>query len=137
MRAALGTMETRTLKVLTDADIAKVADTYHAWRETGGRYADEAGFCKSATTAEIAAQSYVLTPGRYVGTAATEEDEEPFDEKMKRLTAMLREQMAEGASSTSGFGRTGRGGLWVVMALEIAQRFIRLPFISTDRRYAL
>jgi type I restriction enzyme M protein len=94
---ALGAMESRTLKVLTDEDIAKVADVYHAWRETGGRYAHEVGFCKSSTTEEIAAQSYVLTPGRYVGTAVAEEDEEPFDARMKRLTAALREQMAEGA----------------------------------------
>jgi type I restriction enzyme M protein len=93
---ALGEMETRTLKVLTGADIAKVAGAYHAWRETGGAYADEPGFCKAATTEEIAAQGYVLTPGRYVGTAAAEEDAEPFDGKMKRLTATLREQMAEG-----------------------------------------
>ena len=56
--------------MLTDEDIAKVAGTYHAWRETGGRYADEPGFCKSVTTEEIEAKSYVLTPGRYVGTAA-------------------------------------------------------------------
>src|SRR5208283_3316094 len=77
----LGTMESRTLKVLTDADIAKVADAYHVWRETDGRYADEAGFCKVATTEEIAAGGYVLTPGRYVGTAAAEEDEEPFGDK--------------------------------------------------------
>ncbi len=94
---SLGTMETRTLKVLTEADIARVADAYHAWREKGGRYADEAGFCKAATTAEIAAQGFVLTPGRYVGTAEVEGDEEPFDAKMVRLTATLREQMAEGA----------------------------------------
>jgi type I restriction enzyme M protein len=94
---ALGAMESRTLKVLTDADIAKVADTYHDWRETDTRYADEAGFCKSATTEEIAAQNYVLTPGRYVGTAVPDEDEEPFEEKMKRLTATLRGQWAEGA----------------------------------------
>lgn len=94
---SLGTMETRTLKVLTNADVGKVADTYHAWRETGGRYADEPGFAKAATTAEIAKQGYVLTPGRYVGTAAADESDEPFDAKMQRLTATLREQMAEGA----------------------------------------
>ena len=93
---SLGTMESRTLKVLTDTDIAKVADKYHAWRETGGRYADEAGFCRSVTTEEVAAKSYMLTPGLFVGAAAAEEDEEPFEEKMKRLTATLREQMAEG-----------------------------------------
>jgi type I restriction enzyme M protein len=93
----LGTMETRILRVLSDADVAKIADSYHTWRETGGRYADEPGFCKSATTEEIAAQGHVLTPGRYVGTAAAEGDGEPFAEKMARLTAALREQMAEGA----------------------------------------
>ena len=93
----LGSMETRTLRMLTDDDIAKIADAYHAWREPGGRYADEPGFCKAASTDEIAAQGYVLTPGRYVGTAAVEEDDEPFEERVARLTASLREQMAEGA----------------------------------------
>lgn len=92
----LGAMQTRTLKVLTEADIAKVAGTYHAWREKNGQYLDEPGFAKSVTTDKIAAQAYVLTPGRYVGTAASEEEEEPFDERMKRLTTTLREQMAEG-----------------------------------------
>jgi type I restriction enzyme M protein len=75
-----------------------VADTYHAWRETGGRHADIPGFAKAAPTAEIAAQGYVLTPGRYVGTAAAEEEEEPFEARMARLTVTLREQMAEGAA---------------------------------------
>ena len=93
----LGMMETRTLRILTDADVAKIADAYHAWRETGGRNADEPGFSKSATTEEIASQGYVLTPGRYIEIAAAEGDNEPFEEKMARLTATLREQMAEGA----------------------------------------
>ena len=92
----LGVMESRTLKVLGEADIAKVADTYHAWRETGGQYADVAGFAKAAATAEIAAQGYVLTPGRYVGTAVAEEEDETFDVRMTRLTATLRDQMTEG-----------------------------------------
>ncbi len=83
--------------MLTDADIAKVADTYHAWRETGDRYSDEPGFAKSATTDRIAAEGYVLTPGRYVGTAAADEEDEPFEVRMKRLTETLREQTAEGA----------------------------------------
>lgn len=91
-------MQGRTLKVLTAADIARVADTYHAWREVGGRYADEPGFANSATTAEIAAQGHVLTPGRYVGAAAAEAEDEPFEVRMARLTATLREQMAEGAA---------------------------------------
>jgi type I restriction enzyme M protein len=91
----LGTMETRTLKVLTEADVAKVAGAYHAWREKGDHYVDAPGFSKAASTADIAAQGYVLTPGRYVGTAAAAPDDEPFDAKMERLTAILREQMAE------------------------------------------
>ncbi|MDZ5448269.1 class I SAM-dependent DNA methyltransferase [Labrys sp. ZIDIC5] len=91
----LGTMQTRTLKVLTEADISKVADTYHAWRETGGRYSDEPGFAKSATTTQIAEQGYVLTPGRFVGAAAADKEDEPFEERMKRLRATLRDQMAE------------------------------------------
>ena len=82
--------------LLTDADIANVATTYHAWRETGGRYADQLGFAKSATTDEIAEQGYVLTPGRYVGAAAVQGEDEPFEEHMKRLTTTLREQMADG-----------------------------------------
>lgn len=109
----LGTMQNRTLKVLTAADIAKVADTYHNWRETGGRYSDELGFAKSATTDEIAAKGYVLSPGRYVGTAAADEEEEPFEDRVKRLTITLREQMAEGASLDDdirqALGRIGYG----------------------------
>jgi type I restriction enzyme M protein len=93
----LGTMASRTMKELTDEDIAKVADTYHAWREVRGGYEDVPGFAKSATLQEVAAQGFVLTPGRYVGTEAAEEDEEGFDAKMTRLTSALREQMAEGA----------------------------------------
>ena len=98
----LGTMVSRTLKELTSEgegnDIDKIADTYHAWREVGGRYQDVPGFAKSATLAEVAAQGFVLTPGRYVGTEAAEDDEEGFDAKMTRLTTALREQMAEGAA---------------------------------------
>lgn len=56
-----------------------------------------AGFCKSATTDEIASHQFVLTPGRYVGAEEVEDDGEPFDEKMKRLVATLEEQFAEGA----------------------------------------
>jgi type I restriction enzyme M protein len=93
----LGTMQSRTLKVLSDADITKIADTYHAWREKGGRYADQPGFSKSATTAEIADQGYVLTPGGYVGIATADYEDEPFADLMERLTSKLREQIAEAA----------------------------------------
>jgi type I restriction enzyme M protein len=94
----LGSMESRTLKVLHKDDITRVANTYHAWREKDGAYADIAGFAKSATTAEITAHGHVLTPGRYVGTAEAEDDGEQFDEKMKRLATALSTQMKEGAS---------------------------------------
>ena len=72
------------------------------------------GFCKSATVDEIAAHGHVLTPGRYVGAAAAEEEGEPFDEKMTRLTATLREQQAEAAkldaAITANLKELGYGG---------------------------
>ena len=94
----LGAMVDRTHRELTDEEIARIAATYHAWRgeKDAGEYADVPGFCKSATEEEIAAHGYVLTPGRYVGVQPVEDGGEPFEEKMKRLTATLREQMAEG-----------------------------------------
>jgi type I restriction enzyme M protein len=98
----LGNMQTRTLKVLTDEgennDIDKIADTYHAWREVGGRHNDVPGFAKVASLKEVADQGFVLTPGRYVGTEAADEDVETFDTKMKRLSIALRNQMAEGVT---------------------------------------
>ena len=95
----MGTMTDRVHRELTDADIALIAGTYHAWRgdKGAGAYADVPGFCKAAKLDEIRKHGHVLTPGRYVGAAAAEEDAEPFDEKMKRLTATLRQQQAEAA----------------------------------------
>jgi len=101
----LGTLVDRVHRELTDADIARIAGTYHAWRSVrhsreGGNpvsYSDIPGFCKSATLDEIRKHGHVLTPGRYVGAEAAEHDGEPFEEKMKRLTATLREQQAEAA----------------------------------------
>jgi type I restriction enzyme M protein len=99
----LGTMADRTHRELLDADIAKIAGTYHAWRgdvvgaASAATYADIPGFCKSATLDDIRKHGHVLTPGRYVGAEAQADDGEPFDEKMKRLTATLREQQAEAA----------------------------------------
>ena len=90
---SLGEMEDRTHKILPDADIARITGTYHAWRGDGEvAYEGIPGFCKSATLNEVAAHSYVLTPGRYVGAAAQEEDGEPIAEKMARLTSRLEEQ---------------------------------------------
>jgi type I restriction enzyme M protein len=95
----LGTLVDRVHRELTDEDIAKIAGTYHAWRgdPDAGKYQDAPGFCKAATLDDIRKHGHVLTPGRYVGAAVAEDDGEPFDEKMKRLAATLREQQAEGA----------------------------------------
>ena len=95
----LGHLVDRTHRELSDEEIRRIAGAYHAWRgEKGpGKYEDVPGFCKKATTEEIAAHGYVLTPGRYVGAEEIEDDGEPFDEKMKRLTAKLEEQFTESA----------------------------------------
>jgi len=95
----LGPLVDRTHRELTDEDIARVAGTYHAWRgeKEAGVYADMPGFCKSAPLEEVRKHGHVLTPGRYVGAEEQEDDDEPFEEKMRRLTATLREQQAEAA----------------------------------------
>lgn len=94
----MGTLIDRVHRDLTDEDIAKIASTYHAWRgEKGaGEYVDVLGFCKSASHEEVRKNGYVLTPGRYVGAEETEDDGEPFDEKMGRLTRQLLDQMSKG-----------------------------------------
>jgi len=95
----LGRMVDRTHRELTDEDLARIADTYHAWRtgEEENGYVDVPGFCKSASLDEVRKHGYVLTPGRYVGVEPQADDGEPFEEKMKRLVAELREQQAKGA----------------------------------------
>jgi len=95
----LGTLIDRVHRELTDVDLDKISSTYHAWRggKGAGKYEDIAGFCKSATTAEIAEHGHVLTPGRYVGAEEIEDDGEPFEEKMKRLVGELGEQFEESA----------------------------------------
>lgn len=93
----LGVMVDRTRRELTDEDVKKIANTYHAWRgeKNAGEYADLSGFCKSATFEEIKKQGYVLTPGRYVGAEEQEDDGEPFEEKMKRLVSEWKAQQKE------------------------------------------
>ena len=81
------TMVTRKLRELSEEDIKKIADTYNAFID--GTLKDIKGFCAVKTTEDIAAQDYILTPGRYVGIEDKEEDDEPFDEKMTRLTSEL------------------------------------------------
>jgi type I restriction enzyme M protein len=93
----MGFLRDRTHRELTDEEIKQIADTYHAWRgeDVGFTYKDVPGFCKSANLEEIAKHDHILTPGRYVGFAEEEEDDEPFEEKMERLTTQLAEQFRE------------------------------------------
>jgi type I restriction enzyme M protein len=93
----LGTMVDRVHRELTAEDIAKIAGTYHAWRgdKGAGEYADAPGFCKATKADEVKEHGFVLTPGRYVGAEAAEEDDEPFEERMKRLTETLSLQIKD------------------------------------------
>jgi len=110
----MGELIDRVHRELTDDDLAKIVSTYHAWRSApslnsqppvapkpgdGGStlnsYEDHPGFCKSATTAEIAAHGHILTPGRYVGAEGIEDDGDPFEEKMPRLITELRQQFRD------------------------------------------
>jgi type I restriction enzyme M protein len=97
----LGYMVDRAERALSEDDIAKIANTFRAWRgkasavEAGLEYDDEPGFCYSATLEEIKAADYALTPGRYVGAAAVEDDGEPIEEKIERLKKELLEQFEE------------------------------------------
>jgi type I restriction enzyme M protein len=92
----LGYMKDRVLRDFTDADIEKVANTFHNW-QNGIDYENQLGFCFSATLADIEKHDFVLTPGRYVGAAEEDEDNEPFAEKMERLAGLLKEQFTESA----------------------------------------
>ena len=104
----MGTLVDRTRRELSDADIQRIADTYHLWRgetldrhsrESGNpeTYQDIPGFCKSATLEEIRKHGHVLTPGRYVGAEAAEDDGEAFADKMQRLSALWHGQQQEAA----------------------------------------
>jgi type I restriction enzyme M protein len=113
----MGTLIDRVHRELSEADLAKIVRAYHSWRldipmgevhmgkgltaqvdpDLAWIYSDIPGFCKSATTKEIAAHGYVLTPGRYVGAEEIEDDDDPFEEKMPRLVAELHSQFAESA----------------------------------------
>ena len=115
---SLGKMVDRTHREFTDEDIARIADTYHAWRigAEGDTYADVPGFCKSATLEEIRKHGHVLTPGRYVGMEPQEDDGVPFSEKMTRLSAQWREQQTEARR----------------LDAEIAKNLARLGFGTRD-----
>ncbi|HVX10272.1 MAG TPA: class I SAM-dependent DNA methyltransferase [Pirellulales bacterium] len=96
----LGTLVDRVHREFDDDEIRTIADTYHAWRgdkDCKKEYKDVPGFCKAATLEDIRQHAHILTPGRYVGSAEIEDDGEPFDDKMKRLTDELRKQTKESA----------------------------------------
>jgi type I restriction enzyme M protein len=104
----LGFMKDRVLRDFTATDLEKISGTFRAWKRSPSSlasglspstaaYADVAGFCKSATLAEIAAHGHVLTPGRYVGAEEAADDGEPFEEKMQKLVTELNTQFAESA----------------------------------------
>jgi len=92
----MGTMASRKLRVFSDDDINKIAETYHNWRNRDGNYEDVEGFSKAATLTDVQKQDYKLTPGIYVGTEAEEDDGIPFEEKMEALKAQLLEQFEKG-----------------------------------------
>ncbi|ART80493.1 class I SAM-dependent DNA methyltransferase [Oceanisphaera avium] len=101
----LGFMKDRVLRDFSDDDLKQVSDTFHHWQsapchsaldaESSHVYSDQAGFCRSASLAEVQKHDYVLTPGRYVGAAAEADDGEPFADKMARFTSTLKEQFVE------------------------------------------
>ena len=98
----------RVLSGFTTDDVAKITDTCQNSKR-GKDYQDIAGFCKSATTAEIAGHGHVLTPGRYVGVEAIEDDGQPFEEKMSRLVSELKGQFAESAKLETAIQKNLKG----------------------------
>jgi type I restriction enzyme M protein len=111
-----GNLIDRVHRELTDDEIERVAETYHAWRgEKGsGKYEDIPGFCRSVKTDEIAKHGFVLTPGRYVGLEEVEEDEGVFEERMAELTKRLHNQIRESRQLekrvTANLAKIGFGG---------------------------
>ena len=85
----MGRLYDRTHKTIDDNEIERIAKTYHDWVADSDDYKDIEGFCKSVSIQEVAEANYMLTPGRFVGLAPEEEDDEPYEEKMKRLTSEL------------------------------------------------
>jgi type I restriction enzyme M protein len=91
----MGAVVDRKYRTFNDEEIRLIAQTYHSWCGLGGAYKDVSGFCYSAATEEIASQGYSLSPGRYVGTVASDQDDEPFAEAMTRLVGQWHDQQAE------------------------------------------
>ncbi len=91
----VGFMTDKTHREFTEKDISQISNTYHEWRRKDGKYTDIKGFCKSANIEEVAKQSFVLAPGRYVGIKDEVDDGIPFEDKINDLTKKLSEQMEE------------------------------------------
>jgi type I restriction enzyme M protein len=91
----MGKMIDRRHRELTEEELEKIVNTYHKWRSKNDEYEDVKGFCKASKIDEVKKNSYVLTPGRYVGTDFELEDDEVFEEKMERLTDELNQQFEE------------------------------------------
>ena len=111
----LGHMVDRARRELTDGDVARVAEVYHAWRgkKGTGDYADVPGFCKCATLEEVRNHGYVLTPGRYVGVETPLDDDEAFKDKIMRLTSQLHKQQTDGTRLDIAIVENLKGlGLW-------------------------
>lgn len=85
----MGRLYDRTHKTIDDDEIESIAKTYHDWVANSDEYKDVEGFCRSVSILEVAEANYMLTPGRFVGLAPEEEDDEPYEEKMKRLISEL------------------------------------------------
>jgi type I restriction enzyme M protein len=96
----LGALVDRTRKEFSDDDIAKITNTYHAWRQGVG-YEDVPGFCKSAKREEIGEHGFILTPGRYVGATEIEDNDEPFAERFEALKAKLEDQFLQQMTLTA------------------------------------
>ncbi|MDE5609636.1 MAG: type I restriction-modification system subunit M [Bacteroidales bacterium] len=92
----MGVMVSRKLRELTDDDVQKIADTVHLFQQ--GKLEDKKGFCAVVDINKIKEQDYILTPGRYVGIAENQDDGEPFEEKMARLTTELSDLFAQSHS---------------------------------------
>ena len=101
----MGSLVNRTQRVLSDEEISKIADTYHAWREGEEDYEDTLGFCKSVNLAGVRSHDYILTPGRYVGAKEQDEDAEPLEDKMARLTSEWRKQREESVRLDAAIGK--------------------------------
>jgi type I restriction enzyme M protein len=85
----------RKTKEFSNEDIAKIADTFHAWRNPDGEYEDVSGFCNSASIEKVREMDYVLTPGRYVGLVEEDDDDFDFNERFTQLKAEFEEQLKE------------------------------------------